>query len=74
MEIWYTWLGYFGILCGLVASAILGTSLARTAAIGFVAGIVVVLLVNLVDPTPAPCLQNAKGWDILRAYSLNCPK
>jgi hypothetical protein len=74
MEIWYTWLAYFGLLFGIVASALFGTSLTRSAVIGFGAGIVVVFLVNIVDPTPAPCLQNSKGWDILRAYSFSCVK
>ena len=74
MQIWYTWLGYIGIICGLIGSAVLGTSLLRSAAVGFVAGIVIVLLINIVHSTPAPCLQNAKGWDILRAYSMQCAK
>jgi hypothetical protein len=74
MEIWYTWLAYFGLLFGIVASGLFGTPLTRSAVIGFAAGIGVVLLVNFVDPTPAPCLQNSKGWDILRAYSFNCVK
>jgi hypothetical protein len=74
MEIWYTWLAYFGLLFGLVASGLFGTSLVRSAVIGFAVGVVVVTLWNVGDPTPAPCLQNSKGWDIIRAYSLNCPR
>jgi hypothetical protein len=72
MGIWYTWLGYLGLILGIVTSAVFGTSLVRSGAIGFVAGVALVLVVNLVDPTPAPCLQNSKGWDVLRAYSLDC--
>jgi len=55
------------------AGCFFGLSLVRSAAIGFAAGIAIVILVNLIDPKPVPCLQNAKGWDILRAYSLDCP-
>ena len=69
---WHTWLGYIGLICGVVASGILGTSLLRSAAVGFGTGIAIVVLINVVSPTPAPCLQDAKKWDILRAYSFNC--
>jgi hypothetical protein len=74
MEFWHPWLSYLGLLCGIVASAVLGASLLRSALIGLAGGAVLALLVNVLDPTPAPCLQNAKGWDILRAYSLDCGK
>jgi hypothetical protein len=73
MEIWQTWLGYFGLLCGLVAAAILGVSALRSAAIGFVAGLAIVVLWDLVAPAPAGCLQESVRWDILRAHSLHCP-
>ena len=72
MEIWQTWLGYFGLICGIVAAAVLQTSLLRSAAIGFVAGLALVILWNVVAPAAAPCLQGSSGWDILRAHSLNC--
>jgi hypothetical protein len=72
MEIWQTWLGYFGLICGLVAAAVLQTSALRSAAIGFVAGLVLVILWNVVAPSAAPCLQSSTGWDILRAHSLSC--
>ncbi len=74
MDFWYSWLAYFGLICGVLVSAVLGASLVRSALIGFAGGAAIMLLANFFDPTPAPCLQNAKGWDILRAYSLNCPK
>ena len=74
MTVWYTWLAYFGLLFGLSAPAVIGTPVGRSAAIGIAAGLAIMVLWNLVDPTPASCLQNSKGWDILRAYSLNCPK
>jgi hypothetical protein len=32
--------------------------------------VVLVVLWNFFDPTPAPCLQNSKGWDILRSYAM----
>jgi len=74
MELWPPWFAYLGFLGGIVASAILGASLVRSALVGLAGGAVIAIAVNVIDPTPAPCLQNAKGWDILRAYSLNCPK
>jgi hypothetical protein len=74
MELWHPWLAYFGLLCGIVVSAVLGASLLRSALIGLAGGGALALLVNALDPTPAPCLQQAKGWDILRAYSLDCGK
>jgi hypothetical protein len=67
---WYTWLGYFGVLFGLFASAILGSSPVRTAGVGLATGLVLVVLWNVFDPVAAPCLQNSKGWDILRAYAI----
>ena len=73
MEIWYTWLGYLGLIAGLVAAAALGWPPLRSAAIGLAGGIAFVTMVNVVDPKPADCLQSSKGWDILRAYSLVCP-
>jgi hypothetical protein len=74
MEIWYSWLAYIGLIGGLVVAGVLGVSLLRSAVIGFVGGLAIVLVVNFLGSTPPPCLQNAKGWDILRAYSLSCPK
>ena len=74
MDIWYTWLGYLGLLAGLVVAAVLGWPPVRSAIIGLAGGIAFVTFVNVVDSKPAPeCLQNAKGWDILRTYSLKCP-
>jgi hypothetical protein len=72
MSIWYTWLGYLGLLCGLGASAIFGIAPVRSAAVGFASGIVLVILVNMTNPVPPPCLQSSRGGDILRAYSLDC--
>jgi hypothetical protein len=66
---WYTWLAYLGVIAGLAVSGVFGMSPLRTAGIGLAAGLVLVTIWNLVDPTPAPCLQSSKGWDILRAYS-----
>ncbi|MEW6768782.1 MAG: hypothetical protein AB1342_12200 [Pseudomonadota bacterium] len=74
MDIWYTWLGYLGLLAGLIFSAFAGWPPLRSALAGFVAGIAFVTFVNVMDSKPAPdCLQNARGWDILRTYSLKCP-
>lgn len=69
---WYTWLGFFGLVLGLAVSAVGGWSPLRSGLAGLGAGIVAVILINLVTPEPAPCLPNAKGWDILRAYDLTC--
>jgi hypothetical protein len=66
--VWYTWLAFFGLVAGLVASGIFNTSLLRSAGIGFAAGVVLAAIWNVLDPTTAPCLQSSKGWDILRAY------
>jgi len=70
---WYTWLAYFGLLSGLLVS-IFGVPLSRSLPIGLATGIVLAALWNVTAPAPASCLQNSKGWDILRAYSLDCPK
>lgn len=73
MDIWHTWLGYVGFIGGLVAAAFFGWPAFRSALIGLAGGLVVVTLVNVVAPSPVSCLQNSKGTDILRAYSLKCP-
>ena len=67
---WDTWLGFIGLVSGLLVAAYFQWPPMRTALIGFAAGLVVVIVVNVLHPTPASCLQNSKGWDILRAYRL----
>jgi hypothetical protein len=42
----------------------------RSSLVGFAAGIVIVIIVNVATPQAAPCLQNAKGWDVLRAHAI----
>jgi hypothetical protein len=69
---WHTWLAYLGLICGLLAPVLFKISLGRSAAIGFAAGLVLVTIVNVVTPRAAPCLESSKGWDILRAYRVNC--
>jgi len=72
MGIWYTWTGYFGLILGIFVSGIFKTSMVRSAAIGFVGGVVLVTVLNFADSTPAPRLQDSKSWwDILRAYHLD---
>jgi len=66
--IWYTWLGFFGLIFGILASGVLQTPMLRSALVGFAAGIALVIVVNAVMPQPAPCLQSSKGWDIVRAH------
>jgi hypothetical protein len=73
MEIWHTWIGYLGLIAGLVAAAYFGWSALRSALIGFVGGLVLVTAINVVAPPPPACLQSAKGWDILRTWSIKCP-
>jgi len=73
MDIWYTWLAYLGLIGGLVAAAVFGWSALRSSLIGFVGGLVVVTLMNVAVPLQAECLQQTKGLDILRAYSIKCP-
>jgi hypothetical protein len=66
---WPTWLAYFGLIFGIIGTAIFGVSLVRSAAIGVAAAVALVIVWNVAAPAP-PCLQNSKGWDILRAYTL----
>ena len=73
MDIWYSWLAYGGLIAGLIVAAVRGVPAGRSAVIGFAGGIAVLIILNLVYPQPATCLQRSKGWDILRAYSLKCP-
>jgi hypothetical protein len=73
MDIWYTWLAYLGLIGGLVAAAFFGWSALRAGLIGFVGGLAVVTVANAVAPLKAECLQETKGLDILRAYSIKCP-
>jgi hypothetical protein len=69
-----TWLGFLGVVAGLVLAAVYGWRPLRSAAAGFAAGLVLVILVNGLSREAPPCLQEAKGGDILRAYSTNCEK
>jgi hypothetical protein len=69
--IWDTWLGFIGLLSGLVAAAIFNWPPLRSALAGYAGGLVLLTIINLVS-SPVPCLQDSKGWNILRAYSTNC--
>ena len=71
--LWDTWLGYLGLLCGLISAAAFNWPPLRSAIVGYAAGLAVLIMINVVVPTPPSCLQNSKGWDILRAYSISCP-
>jgi hypothetical protein len=70
--IWHSWLAFVCLIGGLVSSVVFGWPPLRAAAIGFAGGLAAVTLINLIDPNPAPCLQEAKGISLLRAYSLEC--
>ena len=71
---WITWIAYAGLIVGVVAASLFRLSILKSAVAGFVGGVVLVVAVNYIVPTAPPCLQHSKGWDVLRAYSLNCPK
>jgi hypothetical protein len=68
-----TWLGFLGLVSGLIAAAGFGWPPLRSALLGLASGLALVVLINIVAPKPAICLQQSKSWDILRAYSLKCP-
>jgi hypothetical protein len=71
-QFWDTWLGFIGLVGGLLVAAYLQLPPLRTALIGFAAGLALVTVMNVLSPDPTPCLQNSKGWDILRAYRWAC--
>ena len=71
MDIWHTWLGFIGLICGLAVPTVLRVPIIWSSLAGLVAGVALAALWNVADPS-VPCLQNAKGRDILRAYSLTC--
>jgi hypothetical protein len=68
-----TWLGFIGLVLGLIAAAGFGWRPLRSALLGVASGVALVVLINVVAAKPASCLQQSKGWDIMRAYSLKCP-
>lgn len=70
--IWDTWLGYIGLLVGLVVAAAFNWPPLRSGIAGYVVGVALLTVINVVVPTPVSCLQSSKGWDILRAYSISC--
>jgi hypothetical protein len=70
--IWDTWLGFLGLLSGLVAAAIFDWPPLRSALAGYAGGVALLILINVLLPNPVPCLQDSRGFDILRAYSTNC--
>ena len=74
MVIWHTWLGFLGLICGLVAPSIIRIPILWSVALGLAGGIVLATFWNIAAPTPAPCLLYAKGPDILRAYNLSCAR
>ena len=68
-----TWLGFLGLVSGLIAAAGFGWPPLRSALLGLASGVALVVLIKIVAPKPAICLQQSKSWDVLRAYSLKCP-
>jgi hypothetical protein len=71
---WHTWLAFVGVIAGIVVAAVTGGALARYALMGFAGGLVLVIAWNAVLREPPPCLSNAKGVDILRAYNFDCTR
>jgi hypothetical protein len=74
MAIWHTWLGFFGLLVGLIAPTIIRVPVIWSALTGLVGGVALVTLWNFAAPAPVSCLPMAKGIDILRAYDLSCER
>jgi hypothetical protein len=72
MTLWHTWLGYFGLLIGLVSGSFIGWSIFRSSVIGLIGGMIIAAIINFAIPGKASCLQTAKGIEILTAYSLHC--
>jgi hypothetical protein len=72
LDIFDTWLGFLGLLSGLVAAAVFSWPPLRSAFVGYAGGLALVILINVILPNAVPCLQNSRGFDILRAYSTNC--
>ena len=71
--LWFdTWLGFIGIVVGLALAAYYGWKPLRTAIAGYACGVLVVVIVNGLGAQAAPCLDKARGCDILRAYSYDC--
>ena len=63
------WLAYTCTVSGLAAAALyFRAGLIQGALCGLAVGMALVLLANVIAETPAPCLQNSKGWQIFLAY------
>ena len=72
LSVWFdTWLGFFGIVVGLTLAALYGWRPLRSAIGGYACGLLVVVIVNGLS-SPVPCLQDSRGFNILRAYSYDC--
>lgn len=74
MTPWHTWLGFIGLICGLIAPTLVRIPLLWSTLTGLACGIVLVTAWNFAVPTRAPCLPEARGIDILRAYEVSCAR
>ena len=73
-DLFDTWLGFLGIVIALVLAAVYGWRPLRSGLVGYACGVALVVVLNGLSREPVPCLQNAKGGQILSAYSTNCAK
>ena len=64
------WSGIIGGLGGLLVGAfLLKGAVTRGGFGGLVIGLLLAVIVNTIIPTPAVCLQQSKGFDILRTLT-----
>jgi hypothetical protein len=66
----FAWVIAFCVIIG-AAVGLVGSTPLRAGLAGFAVGIVTVIGANMTMPEP-PCLPDAKGLEILRAYDLTC--
>jgi len=64
------WFGIIGGLGGLLVGAfVFNGAVTRGGLCGLAIGLALAFVVNVIVPTPAVCLQQSKGFDILRTLT-----